>query len=82
MIKPGGPYLDICRDVVNAYGDRVPIAVYQVSGEYAMLYNAATAGAFDLRRAVEESLVAFRRAGVTIIITYFAPQVLEWNKGK
>jgi porphobilinogen synthase len=82
MVKPGGPYLDICRDVVNAYGDRVPIAVYQVSGEYAMLHHAAAAGAFDLRRAVEESLVAFRRAGVTIIITYFAPQVLEWNNGK
>lgn len=82
MVKPGGPYLDICRDVFNAYGDRVPIAVYQVSGEFAMLHHAAAAGAFDLRRAVEESLIAFRRAGVTIIISYFTPQVLEWNKGK
>ena len=82
MVKPGGPYLDICRDVVNAYGDRVPIAVYQVSGEFAMLHHAAAAGAFDLRRAVEESLMSFKRAGVTIIITYFAPQVLEWNIGK
>jgi len=82
MVKPGGPYLDICRDVVNAYGDRVPVAVYQVSGEYAMLYHAAAAGAFDLRKAVEESMVSFRRAGATIIITYFAPQILEWNTGK
>jgi porphobilinogen synthase len=82
MVKPGGPYLDICRDVVNAYGDRVPIAVYQVSGEFAMLHHAAAAGAFDLRRAVEESLMSFRRSGVTIIITYFAPQVLEWNRVK
>jgi porphobilinogen synthase len=47
-----------------------------------MLYHAAAAGAYDLRRAVEESMVSFRRAGVSIIITYFAPQILEWNKGK
>jgi porphobilinogen synthase len=78
MVKPGGPYLDICRDVVAA--SPVPVAVYQVSGEYAMLWHAAAAGAFDLRRAVMESLVAFRRAGVTVIITYYAPRVLEWLK--
>ncbi len=76
MVKPGGPYLDICRDVAER--SSVPVAVYHVSGEYAMLYHAATAGAFDLKRAVMESMVSFRRAGVTIIITYFAPRVLEW----
>lgn len=76
MVKPGGPYLDICRDVVNQ--SKVPVAVYQVSGEYAMLWHAATANAFDLKRAVMESLVAFRRAGITIIISYYTPKVLEW----
>jgi porphobilinogen synthase len=79
MVKPGGPYLDICRDVAEvATPSHVPVAVYQVSGEYAMLWHAAAAGAFDLRRAVMESLVGFRRAGVTVIITYYAPKVLGW----
>lgn len=63
MVKPGGPYLDICRDAVEQC--RVPVAAYQVSGEFAMLHHAAAAGAFDLRKAVTESLVAFRRAGVS-----------------
>lgn len=75
MVKPGGPYLDIvreCRDRVN-----VPVAIYQVSGEYAMLYHAATAGAFNLKEAVLESLVCMRRAGATILISYFTPLVLE-----
>jgi porphobilinogen synthase len=76
MVKPGGPYLDICRDVAEI--STVPVAVYQVSGEFAMLHHAAAAGAFDLRRAVMECLTGFRRAGVSIIITYFAPTVLKW----
>jgi len=63
MVKPGGPYLDICRDAADQC--RVPVAAYQVSGEFAMLHHAAAAGAFDLRKAVTESLVAFRRAGVS-----------------
>jgi porphobilinogen synthase len=62
MVKPGGPYLDVCRDAAEACG--VPVAAYQVSGEFAMLHHAAAAGAFDLQRAVMESMVAFRRAGV------------------
>jgi porphobilinogen synthase len=53
-----------------------PLAVYQVSGEYAMLWHAAKAGALDLKTAVLESLVAFRRAGANILITYYAPQLL------
>lgn len=75
MVKPGGPYLDIvreCKDRVN-----VPVAIYQVSGEYAMLYHAAQAGAFNLEEAVLESLVCMRRAGATILITYFADLVLD-----
>ncbi len=50
----------------------------QVSGEYAMIWHAAAAGSFDLRTAVTESLVCARRAGADILITYYAPQVLEW----
>jgi porphobilinogen synthase len=76
MVKPAGPYLDIVRDVKNLV--RVPLAAYQVSGEYAMLHHAAAAGAFDLQRAVMESLIGIRRAGADILITYFTPQVLEW----
>jgi porphobilinogen synthase len=76
MVKPGGFYLDILRDCKNVA--KVPIAVYQVSGEYAMLYHAAAAGAFKLRPAVLESLTAMRRAGADILLTYFTPEVLEW----
>lgn len=88
MVKPGLPYLDIVADIRSmahgASGPRagqgVPIAVYHVSGEYAMLWHAAAAGAFDLKRAVMEVMSCFRRAGVTIVITYFAPQILEWQE--
>lgn len=76
MVKPGLPYLDIIRDVASQV--HVPVAVYQVSGEFAMLHAGAAAGALDLRRAVLETFVSFKRAGATIIITYFAPQALEW----
>jgi porphobilinogen synthase len=63
MVKPAGPYLDIVREVRDQVG--VPVAAYQVSGEYAMLHHAAAAGAFDLREAVMESLTghAPRRRG-------------------
>ena len=54
------------------------LLLLQVSGEFAMLHAAAAAGAFDLQRAVLESLAAFRRAGATVLITYFAPAVLKW----
>ncbi len=76
MVKPAGPYQDLIRDVKERV--RVPVAAYQVSGEYAMLHHAAKAGAFDLRAAVIESLTGLRRAGASILITYFAPQVLRW----
>lgn len=78
MVKPGLPYLDICREAADKTG--LPIAVYQVSGEYAMLWHAAKAGALDLKKAVTETATAFRRAGVTIIITYFAPLMVKWSK--
>jgi porphobilinogen synthase len=77
MVKPGMPYLDIIRDTADA-ARGLPVAVYQVSGEWAMLHHAAAAGGIDLRRGVMESLTAFKRAGATVYITYFAPQVLKW----
>eukprot|EP00457_Paulinella_chromatophora_P010026 gb/GEZN01010112.1/.p1 GENE.gb/GEZN01010112.1/~~gb/GEZN01010112.1/.p1 ORF type:complete len:377 (-),score=14.75 gb/GEZN01010112.1/:59-1189(-) len=75
MVKPGGPYLDIVRDCRERVS--VPIAIYQVSGEYAMLYHAAKAGAFGLEEGVLESLVCAQRAGADIFISYFTPLVLN-----
>ncbi|CAF3248306.1 unnamed protein product [Rotaria socialis] len=79
MVKPGGPFLDIIKDVKQRFPHH-PLAVYQVSGEYAMLWHAARANAFDLRTAVIESLIGMRRAGADILITYFTPQLLDWLK--
>ena len=70
MVKPAGAYLDIIRRVKDITG--MPVAAYQVSGEYAMLHAAAERGWLDLERAMLESLVAIRRAGADIILTYFA----------
>jgi len=79
MVKPGGPFLDIIKEVKQHFPYH-PLAVYQVSGEYAMLWHAARANAFDLRTAVIESLIGMRRAGADILITYFTPQLLDWLK--
>lgn len=76
MVKPGGLYLDIVRDISEKHPD-VPIAIYQVSGEYSMLKLAAKAGLIDLKLALNETLTAFRRAGVSIIISYFTPEILR-----
>ncbi len=70
MIKPGMPYLDICRRVKDAFG--APTYAYQVSGEYAMIKGAALNGWIDGERAMLESLMAFRRAGCDGVLTYFA----------
>lgn len=72
MVKPGMPYLDIVRDVVEAF--QVPTFAYQVSGEYAMLMAAAQNGWLDEERAILETLSAFKRAGAAGVITYFAPR--------
>jgi porphobilinogen synthase len=72
MVKPGMPYLDICRRVKDRFG--CPTFAYQVSGEYAMLAGAADRGWLDRDRVVLESLVAFKRAGCDGILTYFAPE--------
>ena len=76
MVKPAGPYLDIVRDISEQHPD-VPVAVYQVSGEYSMLKVAASAGVLDLKLAVGEMLTAYRRAGANIIISYFTPELLR-----
>jgi porphobilinogen synthase len=73
MVKPGLPYLDICRRVKDAFG--APTYAYQVSGEYAMIKGAALNGWIDGEKAMLESLIAFKRAGCDGILTYFAPEV-------
>ncbi|MCA0272436.1 MAG: porphobilinogen synthase [Proteobacteria bacterium] len=72
MVKPGMPYLDICRDVKDAFG--APTFAYQVSGEYAMLKGAILNG-WVREEVILESLMAFRRAGCDGVLTYFAPEV-------
>ena len=71
MVKPGLPYLDICRRVKDTFG--APTYAYQVSGEYSMIKAAAQNGWIDEERVMMESLMAFKRAGCDGILTYFAP---------
>ena len=75
MVKPGMPYLDILRRVVDAFA--LPTFAFQVSGEYAMLMAAATNGWLEEERAILESLSAFKRAGASGVITYFAPRAAK-----
>jgi len=75
MVKPAGPYLDIVARVKAE--TRVPIAAYQVSGEYAMIRAAAERGWIDHDRAMMESLIGIRRAGADMIITYFATEAAK-----
>ena len=72
MVKPGLAYLDILREIRNETS--APLAVYNVSGEYAMLKAAAAAGVIDYERVMMETLLAFKRAGADIIITYHAKE--------
>lgn len=76
MVKPAGPYLDVIRAVREA--TPLPVAAYQVSGEYAMLKAACERGWLDERKAVLESLIAIRRAGADVILSYFAPEAAAW----
>jgi porphobilinogen synthase len=78
MVKPGLPYLDIVRRVKDTFG--VPTAVYQVSGEYAMLKAAAVQGWLEEKACALEILTAFKRAGADAILTYFALAAAEWLK--
>ncbi len=79
MIKPGLPYLDICRRVKDAFG--APTYAYQVSGEFAMIQAAASNGWIDGEKVMFESLLAFKRAGCDGILTYFAPRVARLLQG-
>jgi len=79
MVKPGLPYLDIVRRLKDEFG--MPTAVYQVSGEYAMLKAAAQAGWLDERACVLEALTAMKRAGADAILTYFALDAAAWLAG-
>src|SRR6059058_6229234 len=76
MVKPALPYLDVIRRVKDATG--MPVAAYNVSGEYAMVKAAAMQGLLDERAAVLEALTGIRRAGADIVITYHAKDVARW----
>jgi porphobilinogen synthase len=75
LVKPAGPYLDIISKVRSA--SPLPVAAYQVSGEYLMIKNACASGWLDERGIVMESLIGIKRAGADLILTYFAKQVCE-----
>lgn len=75
MVKPGMPYLDIVREVKNEYD--VPVAVYQVSGEYSMIKAAAEKGWLNHDQTMMESTMAFKRAGADIIASYFAKDIVK-----
>ena len=79
MVKPGMPYLDICRRVKDTFG--VPTFAYQVSGEYAMLQAAAQNGWLDGDAVMMESLMCFKRAGCDGVLTYFAPAAAKLLNG-
>jgi porphobilinogen synthase len=76
MVKPALPYLDVLRSLRDQ--TRVPLAAYQVSGEYAMISAAAAQGLMDERAAVLEALTAIRRAGADMVITYHAARAARW----
>lgn len=76
MVKPAMSYLDILRDVADH--STVPVAAYQISGEYAMITAAAERGWIDRRGAVLESLMGIRRAGADIVLTYWATEAAHW----
>ncbi|MEI5033829.1 porphobilinogen synthase [Streptomyces sp. S1A(2023)] len=76
MVKPAGPYLDILAKVAESVD--VPVAAYQISGEYAMIEAAAERGWIDRKRAILESLTGIRRAGAQMILTYWATEAAQW----
>ena len=80
MVKPASAYLDILSDVAQI--SDVPVAAYQVSGEYAMIEAAAANGWVDRRAVVLESLIAIRRAGAINVLTYYAAEAARWLQNK
>ena len=79
MVKPAMPYLDVIAAVQQRF--ELPLAAYQVSGEFAMLQAAAANGWIDLKRCALESLIGIKRAGADMILTYFAPDAVRWLDG-
>lgn len=77
VVKPASSYLDIIRDAKDLVPD-LPVAAYQVSGEFAMIHAAAKAGVFNLKDMAFESTEGILRAGAGILISYFVPEFLEW----
>lgn len=77
MVKPASSYLDIISDA-KELGKNMPVAAYQVSGEYAMIHAGAKAGVFDLKSMAIESAEGILRAGATIVVSYFTPELLDW----
>jgi len=75
MVKPAGPYLDVIRAIRETTD--LPLAAYQVSGEYAQIHAAAKLGWLDYAATRDESLLAIKRAGADMILTYFATEVAE-----
>ncbi|WP_025821455.1 porphobilinogen synthase [Shewanella marina] len=76
MVKPGTPYLDVVANLRQQ--THLPLAVYQVGGEYASIKFAALAGALDEKRVVYETLTGFKRAGADLIVSYYTKQVAQW----
>ncbi|MDP0491451.1 MAG: porphobilinogen synthase [Verrucomicrobiota bacterium JB023] len=79
MVKPAGPYLDVIKAVRES--TTLPVAAYQVSGEYLMIQAATEGGWLDRKAIVQESLLGIKRAGADIILTYFAKEVAAWLRG-
>ncbi|MER0241463.1 porphobilinogen synthase [Streptomyces sp. HSW2009] len=80
MVKPALPYLDVLRQIADA--SDVPVAAYQISGEYAMVEAAAANGWIDRDRAIMETLTSVRRAGAGLILTYWATEVAGWLRAE
>ncbi|MFX4295301.1 porphobilinogen synthase [Streptomyces bohaiensis] len=79
MVKPGMPYLDVLRRVADAV--TVPVAAYQISGEYAMVEAAAEKGWIERERAIDETLLCFKRAGADLVLTYWATEAARRLRG-
>jgi porphobilinogen synthase len=78
MVKPAMSYLDVLSDVAEM--SPVPVAAYQISGEYAMIEAAAANGWIDRKAAILESVLGIRRAGADMVLTYWAPELARWLK--
>ena len=80
MVKPGTPYLDVLSKLRQKTD--LPLAIYQVGGEYAGIKYAALAGALDEEKAVMETMYGFKRAGADLIVSYYTKQIAQWIKIK